>query len=409
MPGMEQQRHLTVFGATSFVGQILTRYLYGRFGTDGDLRWAIAGRSERKIRELHGSLYPKAAKLPQIVANAGDEKALREMCAESRVVISTVGPYALYGEPLVKICANTGTDYCDLTGEVQWIRRMIRKYEGAARASGARIVHCCGFDSIPSDLGVHFLQKHAMQKYGRTCPRVKLRVKAMRGGASGGTIASMLNVVKEASDDPELRRELANPYSLCPDGYTPQLRQPNVSLAEYDTDFKSWIAPFVMAAVNTRIVHRTNALSKQAYGADFRYDEAVLRGDGFKGRAAATSMGAGLGAFMAAAAVPPTRWVLERFLPGPGEGPSPEEQRNGFFDIRIFGRTEGHTLQVKVTGDRDPGYGSTGKMLGQAGACLALDTPKANTPGGFWTPATIFGDRLIERLTRYSGLRFEVV
>ena len=409
MPGMEQQRHLTVFGATSFVGQILTRYLYGRFGTDGDLRWAIAGRSERKLRELHGSLYPKAAKLPQIVANAGDEKALREMCAESRVVISTVGPYALYGEPLVKICANTGTDYCDLTGEVQWIRRMIRKYEGAARASGARIVHCCGFDSIPSDLGVHFLQKHAMQKYGRTCPRVKLRVKAMRGGASGGTIASMLNVVKEASDDPELRRELANPYSLCPDGYTPQLRQPNVSLAEYDTDFKSWIAPFVMAAVNTRIVHRTNALSKQAYGADFRYDEAVLRGDGFKGRAAATSMGAGLGAFMAAAAVPPTRWVLERFLPGPGEGPSPEEQRNGFFDIRIFGRTEGHTLQVKVTGDRDPGYGSTGKMLGQAGACLALDTPKANTPGGFWTPATIFGDRLIDRLTRYSGLRFEVI
>ena len=409
MPGMEQQRHLTVFGATSFVGQILTRYLYGRFGTDGDLRWAIAGRSEKKLRELHGSLYPKAAKLPQIVANAGDEKALREMCAESRVVISTVGPYALYGEPLVKICANTGTDYCDLTGEVQWIRRMIRKYEGAARASGARIVHCCGFDSIPSDLGVHFLQKHAMQKYGRTCPRVKLRVKAMRGGASGGTIASMLNVVKEASDDPELRRELANPYSLCPDGYTPQLRQPNVSLAEYDTDFKSWIAPFVMAAVNTRIVHRTNALSKQAYGADFRYDEAVLRGDGFKGRAAATSMGAGLRAFMAAAAVPPTRWVLERFLPGPGEGPSPEEQRNGFFDIRIFGRTEGHTLQVKVTGDRDPGYGSTGKMLGQAGACLALDTPKANTPGGFWTPATIFGDRLIDRLTRYSGLRFEVV
>jgi short subunit dehydrogenase-like uncharacterized protein len=166
----------------------------------------------------------------------------------------------------------------------------------------------------------------------------------------------------------------------------------------------------VMAAINTRIVQRTNALSKQAYGADFRYDEAVLRGDGFKGRAAATSMGAGLGAFMAAAAVTPTRWALERFLPGPGEGPSPEEQRNGFFDIRILGRTgDGQTLQVKVTGDRDPGYGSTGKMLGQAGACLALDTPKATTPGGFWTPATIFGDRLIDRLTRYSGLRFELV
>ena len=404
-----EQRHLTVFGATSFVGQILTRYLYGRFGTDGELRWAIAGRSEKKLRELHGSLYPKAAKLPQIVAKADDEQALRTMCTESKVVISTVGPYALYGEPLVKICAATGTDYCDLTGEVQWIRRMIRKYEGAARNSGARIVHCCGFDSIPSDLGVHFLQKQAMQKYGKTCPKVKLRVKAMRGGASGGTIASMLNVVKEASRDPQLRRELANPYSLCPDGYTPQLWQPNISRAEYDADFKSWIAPFVMAAINTRIVQRTNALSKQAYGADFRYDEAVLRGDGFKGRVSATNMSTGLGAFMAAASMAPTRWVLERFLPKPGEGPTPEQQRNGFFDIRILGRTpEGHTLQVKVAGDSDPGYGSTGKMLGQAGACLALDIPKSATPGGFWTPATIFGDRLIERLTRYSGLRFEV-
>jgi short subunit dehydrogenase-like uncharacterized protein len=404
-----EQRHLTVFGATSFVGQILTRYLYGRFGTDGELRWAIAGRSEKKLRELHGSLYPKAAKLPHIVVKADDEQALRNMCAESKVVISTVGPYALYGEPLVKICASTGTDYCDLTGEVQWIRRMIRKYEGAARNSGARIVHCCGFDSIPSDLGVHFLQKQAMQKYGKTCPKVKLRVKAMRGGASGGTIASMLNVVKEASGDPQLRRELANPYSLCPDGYTPQLWQPNLSRAEYDADFKSWIAPFVMAAINTRIVQRTNALSKQAYGADFRYDEAVLRGDGFKGRVSATNMSAGLGAFMAAASMAPTRWVLERFLPKPGEGPTPEQQRNGFFDIRILGRTpEGHTLQVKVSGDSDPGYGSTGKMLGQAGACLALDIPKSATPGGFWTPATIFGDRLIERLTRYSGLRFEV-
>ena len=410
MPGMEQQRHLTVFGATSFVGQILTRYLYGRFGTDGDLRWAIAGRSEKKLRELHGSLYPKAAKLPQIVANAGDEKALREMCAESKVVISTVGPYALYGEPLVKICANTGTDYCDLTGEVQWIRRMIRKYEGAARASGARIVHCCGFDSIPSDLGVHYLQKQAMQKYGKTCSRVKLRVKAMRGGASGGTIASIFNVVKEASADPQLRRELANPYSLCPEGYAPPLVQHQVLRAEYDPDFKSWVSPFVMAAINTRIVQRTNALSNQAYGSDFRYDEAVLSGDGFKGRTRAMGTSAGLGAFMAAAGTAPTRWVLERFLPAPGDGPSPEEQRNGFFDLRLLGRTaDDRTVQVKITGDRDPGYGSTGKMLGQAGACLALDTPKATTPGGFWTPATIFGDRLIERLSRYSGLRFEVV
>ena len=210
-------------------------------------------------------------------------------CArESSVVVSTVGPYALYGEPLVKACVATGTDYCDLAGEVQWIRRMIRQYEGAARTSGARIVHCCGFDSIPSDLGVHFLQQHAMQKYGKTCPRVKLRVKAMRGGASGGTIASMLNLVKEAAADPALRKELANPYSLCPDGYSPQLRPAQRHAAPSTTPSStSWIAPFVMAAINTRIVHRTNALSKQAYGADFRYDEAVLarrRLQGARGR-----------------------------------------------------------------------------------------------------------------------------
>jgi short subunit dehydrogenase-like uncharacterized protein len=403
-----EQRHLTIFGATSFVGQILTRYLYKRFGTDGELRWAIAGRSERKLRELHGSLYPRAAKLPTIVADAGDAVALGKMCAETRVVISTVGPYALYGEPLVKICATTGTDYCDLAGEVQWIRRMIRQYSGAARNSGARIVHCCGFDSIPSDLGVHFLQQRALQKYGKTCPRVKLRVKALHGGASGGTIASILNLVKDVAADPQLRRELANPYSLCPDGYSPQLVQPNVSRAQYDTDFKSWVAPFLMAAINTRIVHRSNALARQAYGADFRYDEAVLSGDGFKGRAAAVRLGVSLNAFMAAAAVPPTRWVLERFLPSPGEGPSPEQQRSGSFDLRLLGRnTDGQTLQVRVTGDADPGYGSTAKMLGQAGICLALDVPKASMSGGFWTPATIFGDRLIERLTRYAGLRFE--
>lgn len=408
MPDMEQ-RHLTVFGATSFVGQILTRYLYKQFGTDGALRWAIAGRSEAKLRELRASLYPKATRLPTIVADAADEEALRRMCVATQIVISTVGPYALYGEPLVKTCTATGTDYCDLTGEVQWIRRMIRKYEGAARASGARIVHCCGFDSIPSDLGVHFVQQQSMLKFGKSCPRVKMRVKAMRGGASGGTIASMLNVVREAAADPELRKELANPYSLCPDGYSPQLRQPNVKFAEYDADFRSWVAPFVMAAINTRIVQRTNALSKQAYGADFRYDEAVLTGDRFKGRAAATSLGASLGAFMAAAALPPSRWLLERFLPSPGEGPTPEQQRNGFFDIRLLGRTaDDHTLSVRVTGDQDPGYGSTAKMLGQAGACLALDTPKSATPGGFWTPATIFGDRLITRLTKHSGLRFEI-
>ncbi len=402
---------VVAFGATSFVGKILSRYLLEEFGTDGVLKWAAAGRSKARLEELRSSLGTRAETLPLVVADAADAASLRRLCASTRVVVSTVGPYALYGEPLVKACAESGTDYCDLTGEVQWIRRMVQRYEPTARKSGARIVHCCGFDSIPSDLGVHFLQREAMTRLGAPCTRVKMRVKAMRGGFSGGTVASLMNVVKEAAADPALRKELADPYSLCPPGSAPKVRQPEVGSAQFDADFGAWVAPFVMSAINTRIVQRTNALSRQAYGADFTYDEAMLMGRGLKGRLAAGAMAAGLGGFMLAGAIGPLRAALERVaLPRPGEGPSPEAQRKGFFDFRFVGTTaDGRKLCTKVTGDRDPGYGSTAKMLGQATACLALDVDKAATPGGFWTPATIFGDRLIERLTAHSGLTFEVV
>lgn len=402
---------LVTFGATSFVGNILCRYLLEQFGAQGEMKWAAAGRSKAKLEALRNSLGAGAGALPLAVADAADEASLRRLCASTRVVVSTVGPYAIHGEPLVKACAESGTDYCDLSGEVQWIRRMVRRYEATAQKSGARIVHCCGFDSIPSDMGVHFLQREAMKRLGVPCTRVKMRVKVMRGGFSGGTVASLLNVVKEAAADPALRKELADPYSLCPAGSAPNVRQPDVRSAEFDVDFGAWVAPFVMSAINTRIVQRTNALSEQAYGADFRYDEAMLMGRGLKGRLAATAMAAGLAGFMLAGAIGPTRAALERFvLPKPGEGPSPEAQRNGFFDLRFVGTTaDGRQIRTKVTGDRDPGYGSTGKMLGQAAVCLAFDVDKADTPGGFWTPATIFGDRLIQRLTAHSGLTFELV
>jgi short subunit dehydrogenase-like uncharacterized protein len=402
---------LIVFGATSFVGQILTRYLAEHYGAQGTLKWAIAGRSEQKLAALRNSLGLAAGRVPLLLADAADEAALRRLCGSTRVVASTVGPYALYGEPLVKACAETGTDYCDLTGEVQWIRRMIRNYEPVARQSGARIVHCCGFDSIPSDLGVHFLQQQARKRFGAPCTTVKMRVKVMRGGFSGGTVASMLNLVKEAGANPALRKELANPYSICPEAYAPAVRQPNVKSAQYDADFAAWVAPFVMAAINTRVVQRSNALSKQAYGADFRYDEAMLTGRGVGGRVTALGVTAGLGGFMVASALPPTRWALERFvLPAPGEGPSAEEQRKGCFDLRFLGTTaDGRELRVKVTGDRDPGYGSTAKMLGQAAACLAQDFADAGRKGGFWTPATMFGDTLVERLVAHAGLTFEVL
>lgn len=409
---MQHDRHqLVVFGATSFVGQILCHYLFRRHGVDGDLRWAMAGRSESRLQALRADLGPAAARLPLVLAEAHDEAALQAMCAGTAAVVSTVGPYAHYGSPLVKVCAESGTDYCDLSGEVQWIARMIEAHAQSAQRSGARIVHCCGFDSVPSDLGVHFLQQQSRRRYGRPCTEVKLRVKALRGGFSGGTVASLMNVIEESVQDPQVRRLLANPYALCPDAVTRDTPQPGLGFARFDPDSRSWIAPFVMAGINTRVVHRSNALSGNAYGEDFRYDEAMMTGSGARGAVLAAGMAAGLAGFVVAAALPPSRWALQKFVvPKPGEGPDPQAQENGFYDLRLFGRTaEGENLRVRVTGDRDPGYGSTAKILGEAAVCLAQDVPRSEIPGGFWTPATIFGDRLIQRLTAHAGLSFELL
>ncbi len=420
---------VVVFGATSFVGRLLCEYLVAQFGVEGKgegagaLRWAAAARSNAKLQALRSALGPAAHGLPVLIANAADPASLRAICAQARVVVSTVGPYALHGEPLVQACAESGTDYCDLSGEVQWIRRMIERHEPAARASGARIVHCCGFDSIPSDLGVHFLQQRARERFGAPCTRIAMRVRALRGGISGGTAASLLNVVREAAADPQLRRELADPYSLCPPATAPRPRQPRVSGARFDPDSGGWIAPFVMSAINTRVVLRSQALLGDAYGAGFTYEEAVSTGRGLRGRLAATGLSAGLAGFMLVGALAPTRRMLERFvLPAPGEGPTPEAQRRGCFDLRFFGTTaDGRVLRTQVTGDRDPGDGSTAKMLGQAAACLALDVgSRADAPGpaaagpaartgGFWTPASLFDERLVERLRAHAGLSFDVL
>jgi len=400
---------LIVFGATSFVGQILTRYLATTYGVGAEVKWAIAGRSEGKLNSLKSELGADAAKLPVILADANDEAALAAMCRQTKVVISTVGPYALYGEPLIKACVSTGTDYCDLTGEVQWIRRMIERYEDQAKQSGARIVHCCGFDSIPSDMGVWYLQQQAEETFGQPCQDVRMRVKVAKGGLSGGTVASMINVAKEAGADPKLRKELANPFSICPPEHRSKTRQPSLKSAEFDKHFDVWLAPFVMGAINTRVVHRSNALQNARYGKEFTYDEAIMTGKGTKGRLTAYGMVAALGAFFTASAIKPTRWLVEKLVPQPGEGPSPEDQEKGFYDLRFVGRTQdGKTMITKVTGDRDPGYGSTGKMLGEAGMCLAFDI-KDDVAGGFWTPSSALGGKLLERLTSNAGLTFEVV
>lgn len=399
--------HVIVFGATSFVGQIVVRYLWEKHGSSGSLNWAIAGRSMDKLCAVRAALGPGAQSLPILVADAGRPADLAALCQQTRVVVSTVGPYAVHGSALVKACAETGTDYCDLAGEVQWISRMLDEHDGVAKASGARIVNCCGFDSIPSDLGVYFLQKHARSQLGQPCSTVKFRIKEMRGEFSGGTVASMMNAVHEAVKDVHVRRVLSNPYALCPG--VRGVRQDNVRGARYEKDIGSWVAPFVMAGINTRVVHRSHLLTG-GYGSDFRYDEAMMVGSGVKGMVIAAGITLAMGSFMAMAVLPPTRYLLGRWLPQPGEGPSPEVQEKGGFDIRLFGRTaDGQSLGVKVTGDRDPGYGSTAKMLGEAAVCLALETDRSQQAGGFWTPAALMGDRLLTRLQSNAGLTFDVL
>ncbi len=398
---------LVVYGAASFVGRLLTRYLMQRHGAAGELKWALAGRNQAKLDAVAAEFGAQA--LPTIIADANDAAALSAMAAQARVVVSTVGPYALYGSELVAACVAQGTDYCDLTGEPQWMQRMIDAHQDEAEKSGARIVHNCGFDSIPSDLGVWFTQEQAQADFAEPCVQIKMRVKAMRGGASGGTVASMLNVMAELKSDPGLRKVLQNPYAVAPQGLRQGVRQPNVTSPEFDQDAQAWVAPFVMAGINTRVVHRSHALLGRPWGEDFLYDEAMQMGGGVRGALRAGGLAAGLGGFMVLAALGPSRNLLAKHvLPKPGEGPSPAEQENGFFDLRFYGRTAGgKQIVTKVTGDRDPGYGSTAKMLGEAALCLAQDHDATAQEGGFWTPSTALDGALLQRLTQQAGLRFE--
>ena len=400
---------LVVFGATSFVGKILCHYLVNEH-LEPNLSWALAGRSQAKLQALKQELGDAANNIPVIIADAREEQALRAMCERTAVLISTVGPYALYGEQLVKSCAVTGTDYCDLTGEPQWIRRMITAYKSYAEARGARIVHCCGFDSIPSDLGVKFLQQQALAYFGCYCSSVKMRVKATKGGASGGTIASMLNLYTEMSKDAAVRAEMKDVYSLCPQEFNERVAQQEVGV-EYDKDFSSWVGPFVMAGINTRVVLRSNALRHETYSTHFEYSEATLTGTGRKGERRAKRLQFGTRLVLSLLAFAPIRWFAGRFLvPKPGEGPSPETRRTGFYDLRFLGRTDqGQEIMVKLSGDRDPGYGSTAKMLAQAAISLRRDVDKSRVPGGFWTPATVFGDKYLDRLANYAGIHLEVL
>ncbi|MFT5483930.1 MAG: short subunit dehydrogenase-like uncharacterized protein [Halieaceae bacterium] len=398
-----------LWGASGFTGRLVAAYLVEQFGVGEDLRWAIAGRNLSKLKRIRDGI-PGAQDLPILTADSTDEQAMSEMAARSSVICTTVGPYALYGTPLLAACVLHGTHYCDLTGEVHWMSRMIGQFQEVAEKSGARIVHTCGFDCIPSDLGVWFLQEEMRKRHGVVATEAKFRVAKIKGGASGGTIYSIINMLDEADLDPEIGELLADPYALYPAGVAAGSDGNDQTAALFDVDFDSWTAPFLMAPVNTRVVRRSNALMKFSYGANFSYSESVLAGSGLSGRIRSGRDALLGGVGMGLMSVGPTRNLLRRMLPAPGEGPSQKKREEGYYDIYIHGshpEDKDKDVRVRVCGDRDPGYGSTSKMLAEAAVCLAKD--ELEVGGGFWTPASALGGQLLERLEARAGLTFEVV
>lgn len=405
---MAQQHDLIVYGATGFTGRLIAEYLLAHHGAGGRLRWAMAGRSLDKLKQVRQAIGT-GSRLPLLAADANDPASLARLAASTRTLITTVGPYQRHGEALVKACANAGTDYLDLCGEPVWMARMIPQLERPARASGARIVFSCGFDSIPFDLGVVYLQHEAQRRFGNPLPHVGGRVKSIRGGLSGGTAASALATFEEIADDPKLARTMANPFALTPGFRGPP--QPEAESALYDEQAASWTGPFMMATINTKNVHRTNALRGHPWGYDFRYDERLMTGGGARGRVQALLLAGGSRAQSALLSFGPSRQLLQRFvLPQPGDGPLPEAREQGRYDLRFFGRSgDGRQLlAASVKGDADPGYGSTSKMISEAALCLLDDVDRAATPGGVWTPGAAMGLALVRRLQQHAGLRFAI-
>lgn len=406
---MEREFDVILWGATGFTGQLVAEYLFRQYGIDGDLSWAIAGRNRDKLAQVaEQAAGNQADQIPVIVADTTDSEAIDSMVQRTRVVCTTVGPYALYGTVVVEACAKHGTHCCDLTGEVQWMVKTIEQFNSAAEASGAKIVHTCGFDSIPSDMGVFYLQKQMQEKFGEAAGEVKYRVADTVGGVSGGTVASMMNMMEEAREDPSIVDILSDPYSLNPQNMPRGEDVQDQAGATYDKDFMQWTGPFVMAGINTRVVRRSNALKDYQYGQDFRYSEAMLMGNGPSGYMKAAMLAGMSGLMMLAAAFSPTRSLLQRVVPEPGEGPSRDMIENGYFHIELIGKShsdDGKVLKAKVSGVGDPGYGATSKMLAESAVCLAKDDLPGG--GGVLTPSVAMGDKLLGRLQTNGGMTFE--
>lgn len=381
-----------IYGSTGYTGRLVAEYMTEQYGVGGDApKWAMAGRSQEKLEEVR-DLIGAPKETPLVVADANDAASLDAMTQRTTVILTTVGPYQLYGNELVAACVKNGTHYVDLCGEPGWMREMIDEHQEAAEKSGAQICFSCGFDSIPFDLGVLMLQKEMNKRYSKPATRVRGRVRAMEGKFSGGTAASLTETMKAIAKNPALVKILASSFGLTPGFEGPD--QPNMMIPKKDKVLDSWVAPFIMAPINTKNVHRTNYLLDFPYGEDFKYDEMVVTSPGEMGKQAAE---------MLAKANP----FGGEDAPKPGEGPTKEERDNGHYDAVFIGETaDGEMASLCVKGDRDPGYGSTSKMIAESALCLAQD--KIKHAGGVWTPGALMGEKLVKRLEAKAGLSFVV-
>ena len=387
----DREFDVVIFGASGYTGKLVAEYMNDQYGDDQSIKYAIAGRNTEKLLEIKKDLNLNED-ITILEVDSTDLDSLDKMTTSAKCILTTVGPYQLYGSKLVESCAKNGTDYVDLTGEPGWMYEMINAHKETAQKSGARLVFSCGFDSIPFDLGVYFVQNAAKEKFGKPAPHVRGRVKAMNGEFSGGTIASLGATMSTLKEKPELIKVLANPFSLTEGFEGPS--QLDDSKPLLDEKMNMWLAPFVMAPINTKNIHRSNALLDHAYGKDFCYDEMMIAGEGDEGEQIAKAMSSG-------------NPMGGDNVPQPGEGPSKESREQGNYDVLFFADLEEGSIGARVTGDMDPGYGSTSKMIAESALCLVQDC--SNLAGGIYTPAPSMGEKLIDRLIKKAGLTFDIV
>jgi len=399
----DREFDIIVWGATGFTGRLVAEYLFERYGANQSIKWAMGGRSQSKLETVRADVASE--EVPLVVADSQDEASLEAMVQRTKVICTTVGPYAQYGSKLVAACIANQTDCCDLTGEVHWMRRMIDQHHEAAQANGTKIVHTCGFDSIPFDMGVFFMQQEAQARTGAPAKQIKMRVKGFSGGVSGGTYASLNGAMEEAAKDKTIFETLTHPYGLNPVGEQEGPDGPDLQSVVYDEACQSWITPFVMAGINTKVVRRSNVLGGYPYGKEFRYDEAVMSGDGFGGRMKGIGAAVALGTVMLAKPGSLLKKGIDHFAPKPGEGPNQKTREEGFYNLRFLATlADGSSAIGKVKGDMDPGYGSTSKMLAESAICLAMD--EIPDVAGVLTPSIAMGDALLTRLQENAGLTF---